>query len=172
MSLEQPSPNQPQEEFFRQMDQCFTAREWAAIRSPEQQAARLEQFMLNWVLKESYIKAVGIGLGLELQRMEFRIPASTPASSKLPASFPTPTSSTGIVLFLDSLQSPGWRFEQHKLDSKHVVAIAYGPYEDAVQSYRDTIKGIARHERKVEQYPGKVESFKEISFKELIDGMR
>ena len=59
-------------EFFRLMRKQFTPREWADIDAAGvSERDRLHKFFHYWTLKESYIKAVGIGLGMDLQRIEF-----------------------------------------------------------------------------------------------------
>ena len=61
------------EEFFNLMRGQFTNYEWSNIRGPAEPQKQVDQFYLHWALKESYIKAVGIGLGFELQRAQFSI---------------------------------------------------------------------------------------------------
>ncbi len=59
-------------EFFSDFATYFTKREWGWIQSkPSTPHIELTRFYVLWTLKESYIKAVGIGLGFELQRAEF-----------------------------------------------------------------------------------------------------
>jgi 4'-phosphopantetheinyl transferase len=60
-----------QEAFFKTMRQSFATLEWSVIRSRATPVEQLRQFFLFWTLKESFIKNIGIGLGLDLQRMEF-----------------------------------------------------------------------------------------------------
>lgn len=59
------------ENFFSSLTSGFTKEEWEDIRRPCEDISKLQKFYEGWTLKESYIKAIGIGLGLELQRIRF-----------------------------------------------------------------------------------------------------
>jgi 4'-phosphopantetheinyl transferase len=99
-------------DFFRDMKDCFTSYEWKVIESHKNP---LESFYTNWCLKESYIKAIGIGLGFELQRAEFHIDNEN---------------NTAFVL-IDTIKQNNWHFELHELPQGHVSACAYGPPDHA-----------------------------------------
>jgi phosphopantetheine--protein transferase-like protein len=51
-------------EFF---EQCFDEKELIAIKSENTEDSRYTHFFILWALKESYIKAIGLGLGFNLQ---------------------------------------------------------------------------------------------------------
>ena len=99
--------------FFRLMRGQFTAAEWSVIRSnektPEEQLAA---FFRNWTLKESYVKAVGTGLNLDLQTLDFKVEAEL---------------TKGKVEDRTKLVRDGnetsWRFEESFLDPEHVVSV-------------------------------------------------
>ena len=99
--------------FFRLMQGQFTAAEWSVIRSnektPEEQLAA---FFRNWTLKESYVKAVGTGLNLDLQTLDFKVEAEL---------------TKGKVEDRTKLVRDGnetsWRFEESFLDPEHVVSV-------------------------------------------------
>jgi len=59
--------------FFSSLSSCYTQLEWGDIKD-KNTSDQLHRFYETWTLKESYIKAIGIGLGMELQRMEFHSP--------------------------------------------------------------------------------------------------
>ena len=84
------------------------------------------------MLKESYIKAIGIGLGLALQRAEFRL-------SEIPLNAPSPLQPTSedddnlihkqqaalplsVVLFLDGVEAEHWRFSVFDVSQWNTVA--------------------------------------------------
>ena len=67
MTLEVPGRDKDVGRFFDDMASCFTPNEWALIRARSTDGERLRQFFTLWALKESFIKAVGIGLGFDLQ---------------------------------------------------------------------------------------------------------
>lgn len=54
------------EEFFSTMTQCFDSSEWCLIRSHSTPLQCLRQFYILWAHKESYIKAIGLGLHMSL----------------------------------------------------------------------------------------------------------
>jgi 4'-phosphopantetheinyl transferase len=106
-------------DFFRTMSDCFTEHEWSTIRGAGDEWRQLSSFYMHWTLKESYIKAIGIGLGLELQTADF-----TPS----PASPATPERAS---LKLNGRAQPRWRFDIYEyLDQEHVVSVALGPPEE------------------------------------------
>eukprot|EP01132_Coremiostelium_polycephalum_P004169 gene4169-5218_t len=65
-------PNSPKttfEEYCNMLKSCFTDFEWSNItKSPK---TKTYNFFQHWCLKESYIKAVGVGLSLDLTSIEF-----------------------------------------------------------------------------------------------------
>jgi 4'-phosphopantetheinyl transferase len=96
-----------QEEFFRDLRDCFTAHEWRQIRGNADPAAT---FFTMWALKESYIKAVGIGLGFDLQRAEFSVAPD----------------GRGATATVDGKPLAGWTFTITRA-RQHVVALAIAP---------------------------------------------
>jgi phosphopantetheinyl transferase len=95
---------------------------------------QLKRFFINWTLKESYIKAVGIGLGCDLQRLAFAIAVgdvSSLSQSCVGGRF-------SIEFFLDNVHRPDWRFEVFDYPEQNaVLAVATGPLGDATQSFRE-----------------------------------
>ncbi|RYG92483.1 4'-phosphopantetheinyl transferase superfamily protein [archaeon] len=55
--------------FTSQLTQC----EKRVILSEKTEDSKYEQFFLYWCLKESFIKAIGLGLGFDLLRVEFTV---------------------------------------------------------------------------------------------------
>lgn len=82
---------------------------------------------------QSYIKAVGVGLGLDLQRLEFSSDQSLTTSSNV---------CHGATLRIDGRLDTAWKFSQCYIDDEHCIAVALGPPEDAIPSYLSTL-GIA-----------------------------
>ncbi|XP_041851300.1 L-aminoadipate-semialdehyde dehydrogenase-phosphopantetheinyl transferase [Melanotaenia boesemani] len=105
-------------EFFRIMTRQFTEYEWSIIQSASSEHQQLAVFYRHWALKESFIKAIGTGLGFNLQRVEFHL-SSQPLTQ-------------GQVLrqtkmHLDEEQEEDWIFEESLLDADHHIAVALGP---------------------------------------------
>ncbi|XP_014673350.1 PREDICTED: L-aminoadipate-semialdehyde dehydrogenase-phosphopantetheinyl transferase-like [Priapulus caudatus] len=73
MKAERPNGIKGLKDFFRLMRRQYTDHEWVTILKNPDEQEQLCAFYRLWCLKESYIKAVGIGIGFELKRMEFHI---------------------------------------------------------------------------------------------------
>ncbi|KAJ4935663.1 hypothetical protein JOQ06_017193 [Pogonophryne albipinna] len=105
-------------EFFRIMTRQFTAYEWSVIQSAGSEHLQLAAFYRHWALKESFIKAIGTGLGFNLQRVEFHLA-------------PEPLTQKHVLrqtkMHLDEEEEEGWIFEESLLDADHHVAVALGP---------------------------------------------
>eukprot|EP00058_Branchiostoma_floridae_P026098 XP_002611588.1 hypothetical protein BRAFLDRAFT_63764 [Branchiostoma floridae] len=67
-------------EFFRTMRRQFTEHEWSTIKTPSSEWEQLKLFYRHWCLKESYVKALGVGIGFELQRIDFHLKTPQPVS--------------------------------------------------------------------------------------------
>jgi len=130
MKIEITGVDQNMEHFFRDLEGCFTKYEWAIIRGSTEP---LEYFYRYWTLKESYIKAVGIGLGMELQRLEYHLNVSNFTRSINMGEYNT-------SLYIDAKIATAWKFEQYFLDNEHIAAVALGPPNEAIESYKKSIK--------------------------------
>ncbi|XP_028397953.1 L-aminoadipate-semialdehyde dehydrogenase-phosphopantetheinyl transferase-like isoform X1 [Dendronephthya gigantea] len=111
--------NQTIPEFFHTMRRQFTPHEWQTIKQNPSDFKQLEMFMRHWCLKESYVKALGVGIGLlkKLQFMEFHIaPQSTELNDREVA--------MDTKLFLESKPCDEWCFQETKLDEDHQVVVA------------------------------------------------
>ena len=125
------------DEYFDLMSNCFTPAEWKHLNSPGSDREKLVRFYRYWCFKESYIKAVGIGLGLELQRMHFKFEDATPDEID-----------NGIVLRgvleLDGTRLSAWSFYLYEPDADHCLAVAYGPFADCHPDYAKCVDRFAR----------------------------
>ena len=103
----------------------FTAGEWLVIKdsekTPEQQLAA---FFRNWTLKESFVKAVGTGLNLDLQTLDFKVEAELRQGEV----------EDGTKLVRDGKET-SWRFEESFLDSDHVVSVCTEESETSRQPF-------------------------------------
>ncbi|XP_068441346.1 L-aminoadipate-semialdehyde dehydrogenase-phosphopantetheinyl transferase isoform X2 [Clinocottus analis] len=109
-------------EFFRIMTRQFTAYEWSVIQSGASEHQQLAAFYRHWALKESFIKAIGTGLGFNLQRVEFHL-SPEPLTPKYAL--------RQTKMHLDEEEDDDWVFEESLLDTDHHVAVALGPADNA-----------------------------------------
>lgn len=105
-------------EFFRIMTRQFTAYEWSIIQSAGSEHQQLAAFYRHWALKESFIKAIGTGLGFNLQRVEFHLSSEALTQGR---------ALRQTKMYLDEEQEEDWIFEESVLDADHHVAVALGP---------------------------------------------
>ncbi|XP_077783164.1 L-aminoadipate-semialdehyde dehydrogenase-phosphopantetheinyl transferase [Podarcis muralis] len=104
-------------EFFRIMKRQFTEEEWRAIKSMNSEWLQLDMFHRHWALKESFIKAIGVGIGFDLQRIEFNV---SPLQLEVGKTY------KDTVMLLDGEEEKQWSFEETRLDDCHHVAVALG----------------------------------------------
>lgn len=104
------------QEFFRIMNRQFTDLEWTNIRKAGSDWDQLDMFYRHWALKESFIKAIGTGLGFDLQRVEFHISPNQMREGQVYQL---------TRMYLDN-EEEDWTFEESLLDKDHHVAVALG----------------------------------------------
>ncbi|XP_002405293.3 L-aminoadipate-semialdehyde dehydrogenase-phosphopantetheinyl transferase isoform X2 [Ixodes scapularis] len=102
-------------EFFSLMRRQFTPGEWRFIEGPGTERDLLRRFYRLWSLKESFVKAEGVGLGIDLQRLNFVCE--------------TPEVSVGSLtkdtkLYFDGRLLTDWMFQETLLDEKHCACTA------------------------------------------------
>ena len=102
------------EEFFRIMRRQFTDQEWININNAGDEEDQLSRFFRHWTLKESYVKAVGTGLNIDLRRLNFKLNEESLNQDDV-------VSSTKLEVDGDVTD---WRFEESVLDEEHVVSVA------------------------------------------------
>ncbi|MEJ1281224.1 hypothetical protein NN561_012173 [Cricetulus griseus] len=102
-------------EFFHIMKRKFTNKEWETIKSFNDEWIQLDMFYRHWSLKESFIRAIGVGLGFEMHRLEFDI---SPLNLNIGQVYKE------TRLFLDGEEEKECAFEESKIDEQHFVAVA------------------------------------------------
>jgi len=100
-------------EFFRLMRRQLTDSEWQYVEAGCNDESKLLRFYRFWCLKESYVKALGIGIGFEVGRLQFEI------KDELGLHLSSSTS-----LFVDGERKTNWQFLETMLDDDHCVAVA------------------------------------------------
>ncbi|KAB5550081.1 hypothetical protein PHYPO_G00049610 [Pangasianodon hypophthalmus] len=113
------------QEFFRVMKRQFTDFEWRTITSAQADWDQLHLFHRHWALKESFIKAIGSGLGFNLQRVEFHISPNQMQEGRVFCQ---------TKMHLDEEEEEDWTFEECLLDVHHHVAVALGKPNGSIPS--------------------------------------
>lgn len=106
----------PVPQFFELMTRQFSPREWKAIREPSTETDRVRRFYRHWALKESYVKALGVGIGFDLRRLCFGLKSELNLDAIV----------TDTTLDVDRSPVTNWTFEESLLDDEHCVAVALG----------------------------------------------
>lgn len=105
----------PLHEFFRIMNRTFTPNEWTYIWGRSTERAQSEAFMRHWCLKESYVKSIGIGVTMNLQRIDFTVNTDCLTPSQI---------ALDTRLCVDAVNMNDWIFEESLLDEDHCVAVS------------------------------------------------
>ncbi|XP_063061558.1 L-aminoadipate-semialdehyde dehydrogenase-phosphopantetheinyl transferase isoform X2 [Engraulis encrasicolus] len=115
-------------EFFRLMTRQFTEHEWSTIRTPCSEWDQLHMFYRHWALKESFIKAIGTGLGFDLQRIEFHISPLLIQEGRVYSE---------TRMHLDGEEDQDWTFEE----PKPPVQPASAPPRFTLLSFSELVSG-------------------------------
>lgn len=137
------------DEFFDRMSRQFTKQEWGYVKLGEGTLEQLTRFYRLWCLKESYVKALGVGIGFDLQRIDFHIYTPMLAAGER-------TSNT--QLHVDGCHDCSWRFEETRIDNDHYVAIA-----------TQKVDAVSHPESNITE-KSDIPEFSQLSFSELILG--
>lgn len=101
-------------EFFRIMNRNFTSEEWKTIRGINiSEQKQITNFCRNWALKESYTKALSIGVSADLNKLNFKI------QSELQENQIT----RDTYLYIND-EKQDYTFEETLIDKDHCVAVA------------------------------------------------
>ncbi|KAK9299062.1 hypothetical protein QLX08_007807 [Tetragonisca angustula] len=100
-------------EFFRIMNRNFSPSEWKEIKIFPNELDQISMFCRHWALKESYVKAIGRGITIDLESISFK------TNSKLVENSIT----TDTALYINDVKQ-NWLFEETLLNPQHCVAVA------------------------------------------------
>lgn len=116
MKIEKRYGHRTIDEYFRLMNEKFTENEWSFInakRSDEDE--RIRRFMRMWTLKESFTKADGRGLTIDLRRIDFSCKTDQLSKERV---------TNDTELRFDKKLLTDWTFLEYLLDDNYCVAIA------------------------------------------------
>lgn len=135
------------EEFFRIMTRNFSATEWNYINKQSTEQLQLQAFMRHWCLKESFVKMLGSGITVPLDKISFTIYNDY----LMPANpMNVITNSTVTQSFDELTNSSNLQFEESQLDDDHCVAVLlcdhnndinYKGYPFEIISFEELTKG-------------------------------
>ncbi|ORX49743.1 4'-phosphopantetheinyl transferase [Piromyces finnis] len=112
-------PRRDVNSFFDLMKDVFTENEWKEINEPKEDKKRLERFYKFWSLKESYVKAIGKGIIMDLQTIEFSLNRDDVGKTIETAS-----------LTRNNKKLNNWLFYIYHLDNIHCSSIAINTKEE------------------------------------------
>lgn len=101
-------------EYFRIMNRQCSADEWSSIRNSGNLDEQLSMFYRHWCLKESYGKALGVGITINFQSLSFKINTKQLKRDALVRD---------TELFIED-KKVDYFFEEMLLDEEHCVAVA------------------------------------------------
>lgn len=101
----------------------FTRGEWETVERADGDRQKCINFTRLWCLKESYIKAIGLGLSFKLNRIDFRF------ADERKYHIPMTALKSGLLsdasVSLDGQAANDWQFYLTALDDEHIVALAH-----------------------------------------------
>lgn len=104
-------------DFFHTMRRQFGVIEWQRIRAGTSLQNQLLMFYRNWCLKESYVKALGVGITVDLQKIQFSV-------QDLQHSTEGTIECLSSTLSVDDVAQNQWCFEEQMIDDQHCVCVA------------------------------------------------
>lgn len=134
------------DDFFRLMHRTFTTNEWHYIKRYATHQQRIDAFMRNWCLKESYVKNIGVGITINLQELDFHVKADGLCRNEL---------RRDTEIYVKGKREDNWIFEESLLDDDYCVAVALN---NVSNDYHDISKDSLQ--------------FEIIDFNTLMEGVR
>lgn len=102
-------------EFFRLMNRNFAPVEWQTIKEPKEELDQLKMFYRYWCLKESYVKATGTGITIDLRTIVFKVNSKVLRRGDYVSD---------TVLYVNGIEQQKWEFHESLIDESHCVCVA------------------------------------------------
>lgn len=102
-------------EFFRLMNNNFSSTEWQEIIGSHNtiESKQIAMFCRHWALKESYVKALGVGIVVDLKSLDFHTKSNLQNNQII----------TDTILYKNGVKQ-NWLFEESLINDDHCVAVA------------------------------------------------
>ncbi|GJZ26043.1 L-aminoadipate-semialdehyde dehydrogenase-phosphopantetheinyl transferase-like protein isoform X1 [Tanacetum coccineum] len=110
-------------DFIHNFSSYFSSLEWEKIVNAGSDDDVLDIFFRYWCLKEAYVKALGTGVGYQLNHVEFHH-----------------KNWTDIYVKVDGNVLKDWNFWLFELQGRHRVAVARGHPRNATEHYKKCLK--------------------------------
>lgn len=111
----EPPVNKNIPEFFRIMKRQFSETEWSKILSYPTELKQIACFYRMWCLKESYVKNIGIGITIPLDKISFSVKSELKVGDIV----------SDTTLYVNNTLKEDWLFEETLLDDRHAVAVSF-----------------------------------------------
>lgn len=123
------------DDYFRKMRGQFTENEWNFINKNQNDDERIKRFIRLWTLKESYTKAKGFGITVDLLSIEFQCKTDSLKQDEI-------TSDTVLKVKNNKIWNleKDWTFIEYLLDDHHCVAISINKPNYSDHSFLKEIK--------------------------------
>jgi len=131
--------NDTLDEFLENFRRELTFEEWELVTRAGSEDITRRLFLQLWTMKEAYIKANGLGLGFDLNRI---------------GCYPDIDGATPSIT-IDGWERPEIKVELGKLDQHHVFCIAEVPLEHVGSSFRSVLRSHLRSQQEEHQVPRK-----------------
>ncbi|XP_054262286.1 L-aminoadipate-semialdehyde dehydrogenase-phosphopantetheinyl transferase-like [Macrosteles quadrilineatus] len=102
-------------EFFRLMNKQFAAEEWSVVKSQYTECEQMAMFYRFWCLKESYTKATGTGITVDLQKICFKLKNLRLAVNSVVGD---------TQVFVEGQKQEGWLFQETMISNNHIASVA------------------------------------------------
>ena len=109
--------------------------EVASIFAKPTELESYTHFYLLWSLKEAYVKAIGVGIGINLKEVEFDVMYTPSETTTIGEELQTSSISGYAKLCLQGIPNFNWEFQFMNLDSAHLLTVAKGPPAAALPTF-------------------------------------
>ncbi|KAJ8909696.1 hypothetical protein NQ315_002736 [Exocentrus adspersus] len=127
-------------DFFRLMTKHFSPQEWSTIKGSGSEKQQIAMFCRHWCLKESYVKATGVGITVNLQDISFKINTNILSKEFIV---------NDTQLYVKGLKLEEWEFQEMLIDDFHCVSVALHKSNNETVIFRE----IAFHELMEGSFP-------------------